>query len=539
MRTAMAIGRRLAVGVGGGSNSSSSQQRRMHLATATTTSTSSFSSLGRKRIGKLNTASKTVLDSRDLAVSESGDDEDFEERGEEEEEVEEESDEDTVAKPSHLFPPRQHQQEQQKQQQQQHPSRALRGSLLATQTLRAQRKSAQEISASPTRFPLTGTFAFDGGGKEVGGQGGGAGGDPSSPPPPPLFLSAREVISAVSPFVSEERLRRIRDVARARCFTVLPIVEGLFDRGNLGAVCRTVRFRFSIFFLFTGERDGEGECDETLLLTLFPFASFKTQAEAMGVGAVWACDISSDRYRATRGRCSAGSEKWIDVQVFGKTGKGGRTTRSDDWREEKGGAAAGPSSSSSSSSSPQSSCDSAGTLACLRAAKAAGFRVVVAAAGPGAVTAEHFDWESAPTAFVVGNEARGVSAEARELGDAEIVVPMVGMVESLNVSVASACIMQAALGRIRRRGGNRSHLSSPSVSEEIGGQDDEEERREREVDALVAAMLLRHKGQQGKVGALWQAPMMRAILARGNDQPLGRRHGDRDVGVVAGGGGER
>lgn len=81
----------------------------------------------------------------------------------------------------------------------------------------------------------------------------------------------------------------------------------------------------------------------------------------MGVGAVWACDISSDRYRATRGRCSAGSEKWIDVQVFGKTGKGGRTTRSDEWREEKGGAAAGPSSSSSSS---QSSCDSSGTSHC-------------------------------------------------------------------------------------------------------------------------------------------------------------------------------
>ena len=227
----------------------------------------------------------------------------------------------------------------------------------------------------------------------------------------------------------------------------------------------------------------------------------------MGVGAVWACDISSDRYRATRGRCSAGSEKWIDVQVFGRPGKGGQTIRSEESKEEEEEEEKG--------SQRSSNYDSAGTLSCLVAAKAAGFRVVVAAAGPHAVRAEDYDWEAGPTAFVVGNEARGVSEEAREFSDAEIMVPMVGMVESLNVSVASACIMQAALGRIRQRGGefNLSSSSFPSSSE--GRDGDEEREKEREVDALTAAMLLRHKGQQGKVGALWQAPMMRAILARG------------------------
>ena len=239
----------------------------------------------------------------------------------------------------------------------------------------------------------------------------------------------------------------------------------------------------------------------------------------MGVGAVWACDISRERYRATRGRCSAGSEKWIDVQVFGRP----KALRDDDGstaaktgaeaaaaavaaaaRRRRGQEEGGPSSGSGAETEEEKErddskrYDSAGTLACLRAAKEAGYRVVVASAGPSAIRAEDLDWESRPTAFVVGNEAKGVSEEARAESDAEIMVPMVGMVESLNVSVASACIMQAALGRIRQRGGDRWKL----------------DEREEEVEALTAAMLLRHKGQQGKVGALWQAPMMRAILAR-------------------------
>ena len=227
MRAVVAIGRRLAAGVGGSISGSSQRRSRCVSMTATTaaststsTSSSSSSSLssssGRKRIGKFKPVSDTILDSRDLAVSDSGDDEDY---GEQEEEEEDD-----------LPPPR--------QQQQRHSSRPLRGSLLATQTLRAQTKSMQEIAASPRRFPLTGTFAFDS--KEAGG-GGQRRRDSSSSPEPELLLSAREVIAAVSPFVSEERLQRIREVARARCFTVLPIVEGLFDRGNLGAVCRTVK----------------------------------------------------------------------------------------------------------------------------------------------------------------------------------------------------------------------------------------------------------------------------------------------------------
>jgi tRNA (guanosine-2'-O-)-methyltransferase len=49
-----------------------------------------------------------------------------------------------------------------------------------------------------------------------------------------------------------------------------------------------------------------------------------------------------------------------------------------------------------------------------------------------------------PTAILVGSEKYGVSDEAAELADQHILVPMLGMVQSLNVSVASAIILYEA-----------------------------------------------------------------------------------------------
>ena len=49
------------------------------------------------------------------------------------------------------------------------------------------------------------------------------------------------------------------------------------------------------------------------------------------------------------------------------------------------------------------------------------------------------------TAVVLGNEHRGVSEEAAEAADETFMIPMFGMVQSLNVSVASAVILYEAL----------------------------------------------------------------------------------------------
>ncbi len=61
-----------------------------------------------------------------------------------------------------------------------------------------------------------------------------------------------------------------------------------------------------------------------------------------------------------------------------------------------------------------------------------------------------YDWNlTTPVALVFGNEGRGVSDEARDQADGEIAIPMAGMVESLNVSVACAvCLFEAYRQRL-------------------------------------------------------------------------------------------
>ncbi len=49
-----------------------------------------------------------------------------------------------------------------------------------------------------------------------------------------------------------------------------------------------------------------------------------------------------------------------------------------------------------------------------------------------------------PTAILVGSEKFGVSEQAAEMADEHILIPMLGMVQSLNVSVAVAIILYEA-----------------------------------------------------------------------------------------------
>jgi tRNA (guanosine-2'-O-)-methyltransferase len=65
-------------------------------------------------------------------------------------------------------------------------------------------------------------------------------------------------------------------------------------------------------------------------------------------------------------------------------------------------------------------------------------------------------------AFVFGNEHRGVSDDVAQLSDARVRIPMVGMIESLNVSVAAAVCLYESL---RQRTG-RGLLSRPALTDE-------------------------------------------------------------------------
>jgi len=62
---------------------------------------------------------------------------------------------------------------------------------------------------------------------------------------------------------------------------------------------------------------------------------------------------------------------------------------------------------------------------------------------PTAVDFREIDY-TRPTAILMGQEKDGISQHALELSDQDIIVPMVGMVQSLNVSVATALILYEA-----------------------------------------------------------------------------------------------
>jgi tRNA (guanosine-2'-O-)-methyltransferase len=52
-------------------------------------------------------------------------------------------------------------------------------------------------------------------------------------------LTATEVIERLAPFASEERLAQISRVAGGRTYTVVPVLDGIIDPGNMNAVLRS------------------------------------------------------------------------------------------------------------------------------------------------------------------------------------------------------------------------------------------------------------------------------------------------------------
>ena len=79
----------------------------------------------------------------------------------------------------------------------------------------------------------------------------------------------------------------------------------------------------------------------------------------------------------------------------------------------------------------------------ITAAARAGQQVVVADGGTDSVSYRDIDYRL-PTAVVMGAEKAGASDEALRLADRRIKIPMLGMVESYNVSVAAAIILNEA-----------------------------------------------------------------------------------------------
>lgn len=115
------------------------------------------------------------------------------------------------------------------------------------------------------------------------------------------------------------------------------------------------------------------------------------------------------RYRENR-HVSMGAEKWLDIELWDSTQD------------------------------------------CFEVLKSRGYRIATTYIGEDAVSIYDMDW-SCPTAIVVGNENKGISDEALKLSDLRCSIPMKGMVDSFNVSVAAGILMHhAACDRTKRLG---------------------------------------------------------------------------------------
>ncbi len=119
-------------------------------------------------------------------------------------------------------------------------------------------------------------------------------------------------------------------------------------------------------------------------------------ADAAGIGRMH-CVIPDKDYKAFRGT-AMGSHSWVNVE-----------------REQ----------------------DATAALAPL---KAQGYQVLAAHLGEGAIDFREPDY-SKPTVILMGAEKLGVSPAGCALADAFITIPMMGMVQSFNVSVAAGIIL--------------------------------------------------------------------------------------------------
>lgn len=100
-------------------------------------------------------------------------------------------------------------------------------------------------------------------------------------------------------------------------------------------------------------------------------------------------------------------------------------------------------------------------LSKLKEFKEKGFQIIATWISEDSTDFRSVDYTK-PTVIVVGNELRGVSPEVAELADKRIVIPMFGMVQSLNVSVATGVILYEAQKQRYEKG----MYNKPSLTQE-------------------------------------------------------------------------
>ena len=103
---------------------------------------------------------------------------------------------------------------------------------------------------------------------------------------------------------------------------------------------------------------------------------------------------------------------------------------------------------------------------CLDELQGEGYEVVATVAAGEAEDLFAVELTAPRIALMLGNENRGLSAEATALADRRITIPMSGMVRSLNLSVTAAIALYEVT-RQRRRAGIDAYLLPPHEQEEL------------------------------------------------------------------------
>ncbi|HOI29699.1 MAG TPA: TrmH family RNA methyltransferase [Melioribacteraceae bacterium] len=104
---------------------------------------------------------------------------------------------------------------------------------------------------------------------------------------------------------------------------------------------------------------------------------------------------------------------------------------------------------------------------CFESVKKSGYKIYSSFLDPGAVSLYELDLTE-KIAIVLGNENRGVSEETKKRSDGIFYIPMKGMIQSLNVSVATGVILFEALRQRELKGMyNQPELSNEELDELI------------------------------------------------------------------------
>ena len=198
------------------------------------------------------------------------------------------------------------------------------------------------------------------------------------------------VLETLASFVSEERKVRIAEVVAARTYSVVPVLEGLHDPGNLHAVLRSAEgLGYGAAFVVAPEGDAAVFVEHYR-------AGQDVPPEELG--------------KRGGGRAAQGAHKWLDLSVW---------PTADEF---------------------------------VRSARARGYAIVTTHLDVDAVPIADWDF-TRPTALVFGNEKEGVSDVLLAHADANVVLPIDGFIQSYNVSVAVAlALYHARQDRLARQG---------------------------------------------------------------------------------------